>query len=337
MLQALPPVFAGLDPDDVAVAASLLQSLALTAGDVIMEQGEEDTTLAFITTGAASVQVGDVRIGGAGARDVLGLAELFTGIPRVATVVASGPVQLTVLAPEAWMELCEAGNPAVYNIERAAIRRLGERLRWFNQGIAERSRGEELKLHPSRGLFARISKSLRGKAAPDVDAATVLQQSSLFSWADGTVLQQIGESFTAERFEAEHILCRQDEAADRMWIVAEGHVDIVLLTGPDRAEKLGSVGPGEAFGDATMAMGTSRTASCVSHQEGIALVLERDKYLELFAVDDQAGSVFRQGMVRNLVRQMLAAQKRFIELADVDADQQEAMIHGTPISTVWRD
>jgi CRP-like cAMP-binding protein len=314
----------------------LLQPLSLTAGDVIMEQGEEDTTLAFITSGAASVQVGDVRIGGAGARDVLGLVELFTGMPRVASVVASGPVQLLVLAPEAWMQLCERGHPAVYNIERAAIRRLGDRLRWFNQGIAERSRGEELKLHPSKGLFARISKSLRGKAAPDVDAAAVLQQSSLFSWAPGPVLQQISESFTAERFDAEHILCRQDEDADRMWIVAEGHVDVVLLTGADRAEKLATLGAGEAFGDATMAMGTARSASCVSHEEGIALVLERDRYLELFAVDDEAGSVFRQGMVRNLVRQLLAAQGRFVELAGAEVVQED-MIRGTPISTVWRD
>ncbi len=336
MLQALPPVFAGLEPDDVSVASNMLQPLTLNAGDVIMERGEEDTTVAFITSGAASIQVGDVRVGGAGARDVLGLVELFTGIPRVASVVASGPLQLLVLAPEAWMDLCENGHPVVYNIERAAIRRLSDRLRQYNQGIAERSRGEELKLHPKSGLFARISKSLRGKAAPDVDAADVLQRSNLFSWAPGTILAEIGQSFTAERFDAEHILCRQDEDAERMWIVADGHVDVVLLTGQDRAEKLATLGPGEAFGDATMAMGTARTATCVTHEEGVALVLEREKYLELFSVDDQAGSVFRQGMVRNLVRQLLAAQERFVQLVAVD-EHQEDMIRGTPISSVWRD
>jgi CRP-like cAMP-binding protein len=311
--------------------------MALEAGDVIMEQGEADTTIAFITSGAVSVQVGDVRVGGAGGRDVIGLMELFTGMPRVATVTANGPIHLLVLAPEAWMQLCERGHPAVYNIERAAIRRMGERLRYFNQGIAELSPGQELKLHPKGpGLFARITQSLRGKSAPDIDPASVLQQSSLFSWADGSVLQRIGECFTAERFEKEHVLCRQGEDSDRMWIVAEGHVDVVLMTGPERAERIATLEPGEAFGDATMPMGAARTASCVSHEDGIALVLERDKYLELFSVDDEVGSVFRQGMVRNLVKQVLAAQERFIQLAGV-ADAQEDMIRGTPVSTVWRD
>jgi len=336
MLQALPPVFAGLDPADIAEASALLQPLALEAGDVIMEQGEEDTTLAFITSGAASITVGDVRVGGAGARDVVGLIELFTGLPRVATITASGPIQLLVLAPEAWTQLCERGHPAVYNIERAAIRRLGERLRYFNQGIAERTAGEALELHPKSGLFARITKSLRGTSAPDVDPASVLQRSSLYSWADGAVLQRIGECFGAERFEKEHILCRQGEDSDRMWVVAEGHVDVVVMTAPDRAEKLATLGPGEAFGDAAMPTGTARSASCVTHEDGVALVMERDKYLELFAVDDEVGSVFRQGMVRNLVQQILAAQRRFVELVGQEQGQED-MIRGTPVSAVWRD
>ncbi len=337
MLQALPPVFAGLEPDDVQEANGLLQSMHLDAGDVIMEQGEEDTTLAFIMQGVVSIMDGDHRVGGAGARDVLGLPELFTGRARLATVVAGGPVELLVLAPESYALLCERGNPAVYNLERAALRKMGERLRYFNEGLAELTKGTEFALKPSKGLFHRLSKSLLGGKSPSIDPTAVLAQSPLFSWVDGAILQSIGECFQVESFEAEHVLCRQGEPAERMWVLAEGAVDVVVMVGEDRAETLATLSPGQAFGDASMALGTPRSASCVCHRDVTTLVLGRDKYLELYAVDDPIGSAFRQAMCRNLVDQLVVAQQRFTALSRQASGGEEDMIRGTPISTVWRD
>jgi len=337
MLQALPPVFAGLSHEDVTEASGLLQLVQLEAGEIIIEKGEVDTTIAFIMSGTASLMDEKVRVGGAGSRDVLGLVELFTGMPRVATVVASGPVTLLVLSPDGYAQLCERGNPAIYNIERAAIRRLSERLRWFNEGIAERTKGEALNLKPKTGLFARLTNVFRGSAAPDVDPTTVLKQSELFEWADGAIVQQIGELFGAESFDAEQVLCRQGDPAERMWVVARGSVDVVILIGADRADRIATLRPGQAFGDATLALGTARTASCVTHEDVVCLTLDREKYLELYGVDDVVGSTFRQGMARNLVNQLLAAQARYVSLAADDVDPREEELRGTPVSSVWRD
>jgi len=337
MLQALPPVFAGLSPEDVQEASGLLQPIQLEAGEVVMEQGEDDTTLAFINQGVASVMIGDVRVGGAGARDVLGLPELFGGRPRLATVVANGPLQLLVLAPESYDQLCRSGNPAVYNLERAALKKLSERLRFYSEGISELTKGQPLELHPKKGFFHRLSKSLRGKQLPHVDAAAILAASPLYSWADGAVLQQIGEMFRVEAFEAEHVLCHQGEPAERMWIVAEGKVEVVVMVGDNRAEALATLEAGQAFGDASMALGTPRSASCVCHHDVTALVLDREKYLELYAVDDPVGSTFRQGMARNLVDQLVAAQERYVTLAQMRDRGEEQVLRGTPISSVWRD
>jgi len=337
MLQALPPVFAGLSPEDVQEASALLQPMTLDAGEVVMEQGEQDTTLAFITQGVASIMSGDVRIGGAGARDVLGLPELYSGQPRLASVVASGPLQLLVLAPENYDRLCQSGNPAVFNLERAALKKLSERLRFYSEGISELSKGQPLELHPKTGFFHRISQSLRGTRVPDVDAASVLSKSTLYSWADGSVVQQIGEMFRVERFEAEHVLCRQGENAERMWILVDGKVEVVVMVSSERAEALATLQPGQAFGDAAMALGTPRSASCVCHEEVTALVLDREKYLELYAVDDPVGSTFRVGMCRNLVSQLAAAQGRYVELVQMRDRGEEQVLRGTPISSVWRD
>jgi CRP-like cAMP-binding protein len=337
MLQALPPVFAGLEPDDVQEASGLLQPLHLEAGDLIMEQGEDDTTLAFIMQGVVSIMDGDFRISGAGARDVLGLPELFTGRPRLATVVAGGPVDLLVLAPESYALLCERGNPAVYNLERAALRKMSERLRYFSDGMAELTRGTELQLKPSTGLFHRLSKTFRGGKGPKIDPTAVLASSPLFDWADGAVLQSIGECFRVVSVDKEHVLCQQGEPAERMWVLASGSVDVVVMVGEGRGEVLATLQPGQAFGDASMALGTARSASCVCHEDVVALALDRDKYLELYAVDDPIGSTFRQGMCRNLVDQLMAAQQRFAALSREQNNTEEDLIRGTPISSVWRD
>ena len=268
---------------------------------------------------------------------MLGLVELFTGHPRAATVVASGPLQLQVLAPEAWTELCENGHPAVFNIERASIRRLGDRLRHYVDGIAERTRGSVLELQPARtGLLERLSKSLRPPAAPSVQALEILQGSDLFSWAAPTVLEAIAARCDRQVFEEGHALCSQGEDAKCMWVVAKGEVDQVIRLEGGRVETLATLKPGDAFGDESMALGSARTLSYVAREGGVALAIGRERYLEFFSVDDAAGSVFRQGMCRNMVRQLMAAQKRFVQLASLEAPEEE-MIHGTPVSTVWRD
>lgn len=337
MLQALPPEFAGLEPADVQEASGLLQPLRLDAGELIMEQGESDTTLGFIMKGTVAIADDDVRIGGAGARDVLGLPELFTGVPRMASVTAATPVDLLVLPPEGFRVLCERGNPAVYNLERAALRKMSERLRYFNENISELTRGKEFSLHPNEGLFHRLQKTFRGNKVPEVDAAAVLAASPMFDWADGSIVQSISEGFTVEAYEAEHIICRQGEPADKMWVIAEGSVEVVVMVGDDRAQQMAVLTSGGAFGDASMAAGTPRSASVACHEDVVVLALDRAHYLELHAVDDPVGSTFRQAMCRNLVFQLQAAQRAYAKLSRMRHLPEEQMLRGTPLNSVWRD
>ncbi len=333
MLGALPPVFAGLEPDDAQEAAGYLQPLTLEAGEIVMEQGEEDFTLAFIAQGAVQLLDGEVRIGGAGARDLLGEIELFGQIPRVATAVASGPVSLQLLAYEHYLELCERGNPAVYNLERYAHRRMTERMRWLSEGIAERTRGAPFELRPKKGLFSRFFR----KTAPPLDVATELLRSPLFSWADPALVAQIAQDFGVEKLDAEQALCKQGEVGDRMYVLVEGKVDIVVMIGQTHGEVVATLGAGAAFGEASLALNTPRNASVVCHEDVVLLTLTREKYGELYAVDDPLGSTFRQAMLRNLISQLMATQQRYVELEAKQAAKVEETLRGTPVSTVWRD
>jgi CRP-like cAMP-binding protein len=338
-LGALPPAFAGLDPADSQEASSFLQPASLESGDLLMEQGEEDFTLAFIISGSVSFMDGDLRIGGATSREMIGEVELFGQMPRMATVVAAAPTHLLVLAHEHWLELCERGNPAVYNIERFAHRRVGERLRHLAEGIAERSLGEQrTPIPPPRrtGFMDKLSTLFGGNRTPTVNPELVLANSPAFNWAPSEVLAQIAPFFRAERFPAGTMAARYGEVGDRAWIVVDGEVDLLIPVGGG-AEMLATVAAGHAFGDAGVLQGAPRPLSALCRSDVLALYIGKEQLAELFSAQDPAGSVFRQAMLRNLIDELMAMQRRFVSLERRHAGVEQDALRRTPVATVWRD
>jgi CRP-like cAMP-binding protein len=338
-LGALPPAFAGLEEADAVEAAGFLQPLAVEAGDVVMDQGEEDHTLAFVVQGAVQLTADGVKVGAAGSRDMIGEVELFANGPRTCGAVASSPTHLSVLAWEHWQELCHRGNPAVFNVERAAHRRISERMRWLNEGIAERTRGTPYALAPRRaGIVGSLSRLFGGGArAPQVDVPAFLRQNPLFGWAEPGQIAEISAALRAERFEAGSTLCRQGEVGDKVYLLVEGEVDVVVLLREGHAERIATLQPGELFGDAALAQNAPRSASVVCQQDVVALTMDREKYSQLFSVNEPVGSVFRQAILRNLIRQLQATQARYVQLELALAPKEEQTLRGTPVSTVWRD
>jgi CRP-like cAMP-binding protein len=248
-------------------------------------------------------------------------------------------VQILALPYETWLELCESESSAIaHNIERAAHRRIGERLRWLNVAISDATQGVPFELHPrGKGLLGRLSGLLGGDKPPVVDPDEVLTSSALFDWAPKEIVHEIAQFFEVERFDPEMVLCKQGEVGDKVFVIASGKVDVVVLIGKDSAETIATLGPGEAFGDASMAQQTPRSASCVTRDDVVALTMGREAYGELFGLNDVNGSVFRQAMVRNLIAQLLPTQARYTALARAKADQAEDSFRGTPLNTVWRD
>ncbi len=333
MFQAMPAVFAGLEPQDSHDAAQLLQEVQVPVGELIMVEGENDQTLAFIATGSVEVWMGETRVGLAGARDMIGEMELFYPMPRACSVTAAHDTALQIFTPEAYNELCNRGNPIVYNIERFAIKRLSERLDALNREIAQRSEGGAL-LQFDRsepGLLARLFRK-RAERPPEIDPVAVLKGSEMFDWADEHLVSAIADQFEVVTFDKDHIICEQGEDGDEMWVIGHGEVEIVLVTDEDEetGEIVGRLGPGHAFGDASIAMRGERTATCVARTPVAALSLDREKYLELHGMNDVVGSTFRQGMIRNLVVQLLATTRRYVAL-------QPSLAEPPPSgSDIWR-
>ncbi len=338
MITVLPPMFAGLEPQDQEEAQNLLQPARFEAGDTIMERGEDDTSLAFVVNGTAELVVDGSRVAVAGARDTIGEMELFTGKPRLTTVRALNTLDLLVLDGADFAQLCESGNPIVYRLEQHALKRIGERLRALDERIVEMSDGEPFVLKPRKpSLLDRLNPFRRKPARPALDATAVLKESELFGWAEPSLLQQLAKDFTTASFSDDHRICVQGEPGDTMYIIANGQVDVVLQISDDRAERISTLGPGMAFGDAAILYGSPRTATCVAKGNVQCLVLDRDHFLAIIETMALPASVFRQGLIRNQVLQMERVIQRFVFLDRLRQQKEDEYYKGTPVSAVWRD
>lgn len=338
MITVLPPMFAGLDLEDQEQARAMLQPVRFQTGEVVMAEGEDDLSMAFVLAGTAELLVEESRIGVVGTRDTVGEMELFTGATRITTVRALNQLDLLVLDGAAFGELCEAGNPIVYRLEQHALRKVGDALRALDEKIVEMSDGEPFELHPRKqSLLDRLNPFKRKAAVPDLDITEVLASSELFGWAPASQLDELAGDFTTATFSNDQRICIQGEPGETMYLIANGQVDVVLQIGEDRAERIATLGAGMAFGESAIVHACPRTATCVAKGDVQCLVMDRDHFMAIAETLSLPSSVFRQGLIRNLVLQVQRAIQRYVFLDRIRKQREDEYYKGTPVSAVWRD
>jgi MFS family permease len=80
------------------------------------------------------------------------------------------------------------------------------------------------------------------------------------------------------------VVVRQDDEADRFYVIVDGTVDVTQTSGADPAPRhLRSMGEGEAFGEIGLLTGVPRTATVTAASDGQLLALDKDDFLELVA------------------------------------------------------
>jgi ATP-binding cassette subfamily B protein len=123
------PLFAGIDGDLAAALANRLSIERYAPGSVVVNEGERGSTMYIIDKGTAEVLVHD----GAGMRkladlragDYFGEMALLYDVPRTATVRASTPLQLLVLAREDLDALIAQVPDLRGTLEESAMARAG--------------------------------------------------------------------------------------------------------------------------------------------------------------------------------------------------------------------
>lgn len=124
------PIFAGLPPARIEVAARQLVPVPVEAGEVIVRQGDAADQFYVIDSGelrVTQVRDGDVHVlRDLGPGDVFGEIGLLRGVPRTATVTASTPAVLYGLDAAAFGELVGSGpglSSRLLDLYRGALSR----------------------------------------------------------------------------------------------------------------------------------------------------------------------------------------------------------------------
>ena len=114
------------------ILAGYMQPLALTNGQVLMEQGALDRTIYLIESGTLSVHCQDeksrIRMALVGAGTVLGEGAFFSHAPRSATVQASSLCRLWCLSPMRFLELANRHSPIALELTMAMAAVMAKRL-----------------------------------------------------------------------------------------------------------------------------------------------------------------------------------------------------------------
>jgi len=95
-------------------------------------------------------------------------------------------------------------------------------------------------------------------------------------------------------FEADEVIVREGDRADRLYVVVDGEVEVVREGAPGGALPLTVLGPGDSFGEIALVKGGTRTATVRSRTPVNVLTMERDTFQALFAHVPQVRRVFER-------------------------------------------
>lgn len=320
------PIFEGLDEVTVRAALEAFRIADVEFGMPLMEEGEVDTTMLCVVSGELEIRTGQTLLATVGPGAVVGEMSLFGFGMRMATVEALTNAELLLLDRDGYQALVDAGNPVAMLVERHALLQLRARLKETSDRIAELATGHPAgTVAPPRSFFQRVSALFGGgsgrRATTSLDRAGILRSAPFFKGASEEAIAELVPHTAGVEFSPGSFACREGEAGDELFIVAEGLLDVLINTEDDRVEPLASLEPGDVFGILAMVSGGPRNASCIARTDVACLVLERESWEALSVASSPGGMALRAAVIRCLSDQLAFANAR---LAQLDLSQRKS-------------
>jgi CRP-like cAMP-binding protein len=322
------PLFADLPESMLERTIAAFSSIDAEPGEVLLQQGETAPAMIVITRGTVDVVRDGTVIDTSTVGETLGEMSFFTGLPRVATVLAHDRVQALCLDSDGYEALREDSPVAADELERLVLERLGLRLRRLDRLIAETAKGE---VHPyikhdNPGVLDRIRGLIFG--GPVVEpvkprprfGVEILYQSKLFRAAGEEAINALGEVMKLTAVPKGTFICTQGEQGDTLCVLAAGSVEVfVSVTDGSRVQKLASLSPGDSFGMTALVSDGPRMASCVAMDKVDLLVLDRRAWQGFLYGKHPGDSAVRCALIRGLARQIDEAGRTLLTLPDASA------------------
>jgi CRP/FNR family transcriptional regulator, cyclic AMP receptor protein len=163
-----------------------------------------------------------------------------------------------------------------------------------------------------RLLSTNPSREATVKAAPmepHHQVVDVLARAPLFRALDERVLRQLAGRLPQRVVAKGAAIFVQEELGDRMFVLADGVVKLVLRSARGQVIELVRHRPPAVFGEVSVLDGGPRSATAEAVQESRLLVVAREEFLRLMRSDMQVADALLRSlgeMVRRTTRQMSA-------------------------------
>jgi CRP-like cAMP-binding protein len=125
------------------------------------------------------------------------------------------------------------------------------------------------------------------------DTERILAESPLLSGLTGEKLRAIARDCEKRDFHPNEFLVREGGVATSFFLVLDGQVEVQR-----GGKSIGRIGPGQFFGETTLAEDESRSADVVAVQPGSCLVMTRGQLRELIESYPQIATKLVQEMIR---------------------------------------
>jgi len=133
-----------------------------------------------------------------------------------------------------------------------------------------------------------------------VDVAGRLQSHPLFADLSPEAMAEAVRAATAVRYEPGDICLRQGEAGELFGVLLSGRLQAVRSEGPSERRILGTIEPGECFGEMSLLTGNPTGAEVVASQASEAVVFLQEAISPIIALNRQAVRFLTRLMARRL-------------------------------------
>ncbi len=149
----------------------------------------------------------------------------------------------------------------------------------------------------------------------DIDhVAELLGRTELFQTLDERVRQEVASAATQMAFTKGQTIFVQDEPGDRMFVLAEGAIKLVVRSRHGEVVELARHWPPAVFGEVALLDGGPRSASAEAIEHSLLLGITRDKVISLLRSDDGVVDAF----LRSLGKLVRRANRQTTDLVFLD-------------------
>lgn len=325
-MKPLVPLFRGASQLEVTAALKHLRPAKVDLDVTIMEEGDDDPSLAVVLEGRIELSCGSVDVGSVGPNGLVGELELFTGAPRLATARTLEPTKLLTLSRDGYERLRAAGNTVAATLELDALGQLAQRMRRIAGGLArlETERAVPPPTAPTPRGLSRLKRLWKDEPAPRpaaVDPTEVLSGAA-FRGLAAPLVRGIADELGVRAIADGQLLLPLGRPSEALVVLLAGRVH--ATTGPEQAVPLHAPQPGALLGLVSLLTGANLQARYAAQGVATVGVLERGSWTALLERGDVLGSAFRCALVDELATRVQVGTRRLLELERARREQ----VHG---------